>query len=69
MPDSLSLVWGHSVHFCKISDVKIFKRLLLPSFQSISIKFYCKYMYVGHEGIQAVTVFGNLPKFKTFMAL
>ena len=30
----LSSVWGHSVHFCKISNVKIFKRLLLPQFSS-----------------------------------
>ena len=27
----------------------------------------CK--YVGHEGIQVVTVFGDLPKFKICMAL
>ncbi len=30
MPNSLSLVWGHSVHFCKISDSTIFETLLLP---------------------------------------
>ena len=35
MPDSLSLVWGHSVHL-QHSDVKIFKRQLLPQF-SINI--------------------------------
>ena len=49
------------------SDVKIFKRVLLPQFSFISTKFYCKYN-VGHEGIQAATVFGDLPKFETFMA-
>ena len=37
------------------------------SSNSISTKFYCK--YVGHEGIQAVTVFGDLSKFNNFMAL
>ena len=37
MPDSLSLGWGHSVHFsdCKISDVMIFKAYSSPSFHSI----------------------------------
>ena len=69
MPDSLSLVWGHTVHLiCKIFDVKIFKRIYCSaSFHSISTKFYCKYF--GHEGIQALTVFGDLPKFKNFMPL
>ena len=32
MPDSLSLVLGSFGALCKISDVKIFKRLLLPQF-------------------------------------
>ena len=38
-----------------------------PSFHLISTKFYCK--YVGHDGIQSVTAFGDLPKFKNFRAL
>ncbi len=61
MPDSLSLVWGHSVHFAKFPMLRFSEGYISPSFHSISTKFYCK--YVGHEGIQAVTVFGDLPKF------
>ena len=62
MPDSLSFWFGVIRCTWQISDVKIFKRLLLPGFHSISTKFYCK--YVWHEGIQAVTVYGDLPKLK-----
>ena len=29
MPDSLSLVWGYLVYFCKISDSTIFETLFL----------------------------------------
>ena len=46
---------------CKISSVKIFKRLLLLQF---SFSFKQSLLYLGREGIQAVTVFGDLPKFK-----
>ena len=62
MPDSLSLVWRHSVHFAKFPMLRFLKGYCSPRFQSISTKFYCK--YVGHKGTQAVTVFGGLPKFK-----
>ncbi len=60
MPDSLSLVWGHSVHFAKFPLLRFSKGYCSPSFHSISTKFYCK--YVGHEGIQGVAVFGDVPK-------
>ena len=36
MPDSLSLVWGHSVHFAKFSDLMIFETLLFQQFLSDS---------------------------------
>ncbi len=62
MPDSLILVWGHLVHFVKFPMIRFSKGYCSPSFHSIYTKFYCK--YVGHEGIQSVTVFGDLPKFK-----
>ena len=52
---------------CKTSHVKIFKRLVFPQVSLNFKQLYCK--YVGHEGIQAVTVFGDLPKFKNFMLL
>ncbi len=55
MPETLSLVWGHSVHFAKFPMLRFSKGYCSPSFQSISTKFYRK--YVGHEGIQAVTLF------------
>ncbi len=67
MPDSWSLVWGHSMHFAKFPRLRFSKGYCSPSFHSISTKFYCN--YVGHEGIQGVTVFGDLPKFKKNMAL
>ncbi len=44
------------------------KAILLPQFTfNFNVRFYCE--YIGHEGIQVVTVFGDLPKFKNFMAL
>ena len=60
MSDFLILVWGHSVHFAKFPMLRFSKGYCSPSFHSISTKFYCK--YVGHEGIQPVTVFADLPK-------
>ncbi len=60
MPNSLSLVWGHSVHFAKFPMLRFSKGYCSPSFRSISTRFY--YKHVGHKGIQAVTVFGDLPK-------
>ncbi len=58
---SFSLTWDPM-------GAKISKRYSSLSFHSISTKFYCK--YVGQEGmgIQGVTVFANLSKFKNFMA-
>ena len=67
MPDSLSLVWGHSVHFAKFPMLRYSKGCCSHSFHSIATKLYCK--YVGQEGIQAVTFFRDLPNFKNFMAL
>ncbi len=67
MPNSLSLLWDHLVHFAKIPMLRFSKGYCSGSFHSISTKLYSK--YVGHEGIQAVTVFRDLPKFKTFMSL
>ncbi len=52
MPDSLSLVWGHLVHFAKFPMLR-FSKGYCSQFSS-STKFYCK--YVGHERIQAATV-------------
>ena len=66
MPNSLNLVCGHSLHFAKFPILQFSKGYCSHIFHSISSKL-CQ--YVGHEGIQAVTVFGDLPKFKNFMAL
>ncbi len=47
-----------SAALCKISDVMIFKRLLLPQFSSNSTKLYAgKYSNLGTWGIQAITFF------------
>ncbi len=67
VPNSLSLVWGHSVHFAKFPMLRFSKGYCSPSFRSNWTKFY--YKHVGHMGIQSVTVFGDLPKFKNFMTL
>ncbi len=67
MPDSLSLVWGHSVHFAKFPMLRFSKGYCSHICHSISTKLYCK--YVAYEGTSAVTVFGHLPKFKNFRAL
>ena len=67
MAESLSLVWGHSVHFAKFRMLRFSKGYYSPTFRSISTKF--DYKHVGHKGIQCVTVFGDLPKFKNFMPL
>ncbi len=34
MPDSLSLVWGHSVHFAKFPIPRFFETVLLQQFSS-----------------------------------
>ncbi len=55
MSDSFSSVQGHSVHFVKLSDVKIFKGLLLPQCSSrLNIR---KHVI---EGNSAVTFSGDL---------
>ncbi len=59
MSGNLSSVWGHSVHFARISGVKIFKRWLLPGFHPIPPKLYGK---PAKGGIQAITYLGHLPK-------
>ncbi len=43
MPDSLILIWGHSVHFAKFAMLRFSKGYYSPSFHSMSTKFYCKY--------------------------
>ncbi len=57
---SLSAVWGHSVDFQNFL-CEIFKRELLPQFSSnFNPKLYGKY---GSQGaMQAITLFGDLPK-------
>ncbi len=39
MPDSLSLVWGHSVHFAKFPVLQFLKRCSSPNFHPIHPKF------------------------------
>ncbi len=51
MPDSLSLVWDHSVHFAKFP---IFKTLQLQQFSLDPIQTLCDIAY--HGGMQAITV-------------
>ncbi len=43
MPDSLSFVWSHSVHFAKFLNFTIFKSPLISQFLSDSSKVYTMY--------------------------
>ncbi len=67
MPDSLSLVWGHSVHFAKFPILQFSERYSFNNFYQISIKLHVKYH--NHGLILAITLFGDLPKIKNFIAL
>ncbi len=67
MPDSLSLVWGHSVHFAKFPILRFSKRYLSNNFRRIPSSLYENIAY--HEGMQAITLLGNLPRFTKLMAL
>ncbi len=59
MPDSLSLVWGHSVHFAKFPIPWFSKHYSFHSFLQISTKLRTKY----HNHMQGL-IFGHLPKIK-----
>ncbi len=47
MPDSLSLVWGHSVYFAKFPILGFSKRYSFNSVQQISTKLLTKYHNQG----------------------
>ncbi len=64
MPDSLSLVWGHSVHFAKIFDSTIFETIL---FRQILTKLHTKYHNLGL--IQAITFLAISQKLKILWQL
>ncbi len=65
--NSFISIWGHSVHFAKISNVKIFKRLLRSlSFHSISTKLYRKHLIGGNTGYYFS---GDQPKLKIYGTL
>ena len=62
MSDSLSLVWGQSVHFAKLLMWTFSKKLLLPPF---SFNFHLNFRESMQPGeIRAITFSGNLPNFK-----
>ena len=61
MSDSLSSVWGHSMHFANFPMLRFSKVYFSASFLPNSNKLHGKYMYGNQE---AVTFLGNLPKFK-----
>ncbi len=67
MPDSLSLVWGHSVHFAKFTIPRFSKRHLSNNFHRIRFKLYENIAYQGV--MQDITLLGNWPSFTKFMAL
>ncbi len=62
MPDSLNLVWGHSVHFTKFPE-----RCSLNSFHQKSAKLHTKYHNQGL--IWAITFWAICKKNAKMMAL
>ncbi len=67
MPDFLSLVWGHSVHFAKFPILRFPKRYLSNNFHRIPSKLYENIAY--HGAMHAITLPGNWPSFTKLMAL
>ena len=67
MPDSLSMVWGHLVHFAKFPILRFSKGYSLNRFHQISTKLHTKDHNQGL--IQAVTFFSDLPKIKKYGTL
>ncbi len=66
MPDSLGLVWGHSVHFAKFPILQFLKLLSSPNFHLIHPNFiqcYTMYIYHDHTGCH---FFGDQPKIMAF---
>ncbi len=47
MPDSLSLVWGNSVHFAKFPIPRVLKHYSFNSFYQISTKLHTMYHNEG----------------------
>ncbi len=65
MPECLSLVWGHSVHFAKFPILRVSKRYSFNSFHQISTKLHAKYPNQGL--IWAITfliICQKLPKWR-----
>ncbi len=62
MPDSLSLVWGHSVHFAKFPIPRFVKHYSFNNFHQISTKLHTKYHNLGL--IQAMTFLAICQKLK-----
>ncbi len=72
MPDSLSLFWGHSVHFAKLPIFQFLKLCSSPNFYPISSKLYTRYpnhtairYYVFGSNCQKLQKYGILKLFLT----
>ena len=63
VPDSLSLVWGHSVHFAKFPILQFLKLCSSPNFHPIHPNFIQCIII-----IQGVTFLGDLPKIAKIIA-
>ncbi len=59
-PNSLCLVWGHSVVFAKFPILRFSKRYVSNNLHRIPSKLYGNIAY-RHGGMQAVTLLGNRP--------
>ncbi len=63
VPDSLSLVWGNSVHFAKFTMLQFLKAPLLSQFSSISSKHYTRYH--NHTGCHFLATCPKLQNYGT----
>ena len=67
MPDSLSFVWGHSVHFAKFLILRFSTHYSFNSFCQILTKLHTKYHNQGL--IWVITFLSYLPKIKNLCHL
>ncbi len=62
MADSLSLIWGHSMHFAKSPILRFSKHYSSPNFHPILSKIYSRHHI--HGAIQAITFLAICQKLK-----
>ncbi len=69
MPDSLSLVWGHLVHFAKFLILQFLKLCFSPNLYPISPKLYTKYILTIKQYILLFFFRGSAENYKNYAIL